>query len=56
VLLVAVLDGAAAPLRPGGAGGSGGHGLRLVAALSDDWGSDGHDEGKRVWFALRRTG
>lgn len=56
VLEVAVLDGSAVPLVPRGGGGSGGHGLQLVSALSDRWGSHPHVEGKRVWFELRRTG
>ncbi len=56
VLRVAVVDGSPAPLVPGGAGGSGGHGLRLVSALSDRWGSHEHVEGKRVWFELHRAG
>lgn len=54
VLHVAVLDGSAAPPVPRAATAHGGHGLQLVAALSDRWGSHERVEGKRVWFELRR--
>jgi anti-sigma regulatory factor (Ser/Thr protein kinase) len=39
-------------------GPHGGHGIRLVAALADRWGSEHHADGKRVWFQLgpRPTG
>ena len=33
----------------------GGHGLWLVAAVADRWGSEEHDRGKRVWFELQRA-
>ena len=33
----------------------GGHGLELVAALSESWGVRPLPEGKAVWFELRRT-
>lgn len=56
-LRVAVIDSsAAAPVldrSPGTA--PGGHGLKLVAAISDRWGSEAHLDGKRVWFELRRV-
>lgn len=55
VLEVAVLDGSAAPVAPRAGSGHGGHGLQLVSALSDRWGSHEHVEGKRVWFELRRV-
>ncbi len=55
VLEVAVLDGSAAPVTPRAGSGRGGHGLQLVSALSDRWGSHEHVEGKRVWFELRRV-
>jgi anti-sigma regulatory factor (Ser/Thr protein kinase) len=32
---------------------AGGHGMLLVAALADRWGSENHASGKRVWFELR---
>ena len=56
VLEVAVLDGSAVPPVPGGGRGNGGHGLQLVSAVSERWGSHRHVEGKRVWFELRRAG
>ena len=55
VLEVAVLDGSAVPVAPRGGSGAGGHGLQLVSALSDRWGSHEHVAGKRVWFELRRV-
>ena len=55
-LQVAVVDGstAAADTRPPTA--QGGHGLWLVAAVADRWGSEEHGSGKRVWFELGRAG
>jgi anti-sigma regulatory factor (Ser/Thr protein kinase) len=52
VLRVAVLDTSTA--RPGlrEQAASGGHGLRLIAAIAEDWGAERHDHGKRVWFEL----
>jgi two-component sensor histidine kinase len=35
--------------------GGGRHGLWLVAAVADRWGSEEHARGKRVWFELRRA-
>jgi anti-sigma regulatory factor (Ser/Thr protein kinase) len=32
-----------------------GRGLRIVDALSSDWGVDTYDHGKRVWFEVYRT-
>ena len=31
----------------------GGHGLKIVAAIADDWGTSRNDTGKTVWFTLR---
>ena len=56
VLRVAVSDGSPAPPVVRTAGAGGGHGLRLVSALSDRWGSDPRVGGKRVWFELRQGG
>jgi anti-sigma regulatory factor (Ser/Thr protein kinase) len=53
-LRVAVLDPSPTLPTLGDQGPSGGHGLHLVAALADQWGSEPHDDGKRVWFELRR--
>ncbi len=52
VLHVAVIDESPTPpvLRTDAT--PGGHGLRLLAAIADRWGSDRHDNGKRVWFEL----
>ena len=54
-LQVAVVDGSTtlADARPPTA--QGGHGLWLVAAVADRWGSEEHGRGKRVWFELRAT-
>jgi len=30
-----------------------GRGMRIVEALTDSWGSDDHDGGKRVWVELQ---
>ena len=56
VLEVAVLDGSPAPLVPRRADGNGGHGLQLVSAVADRWGSHERVDGKRVWFQLRGAG
>jgi hypothetical protein len=55
-LQVAVVDGCTtlADVRPPTA--QGGHGLWLIAAVADRWGSEKHVRGKRVWFELRATG
>jgi len=57
-LQVAVVDSSAAPPVPRTPGPHGGHGMGLVEAVADRWGSDDHGDGKRVWFELgpRRTG
>lgn len=34
-------------------GAAGGHGILLVEAVADRWGSENHASGKRVWFELR---
>jgi anti-sigma regulatory factor (Ser/Thr protein kinase) len=56
VLRVAVHDSSTDAPVPRAGAARGGHGLQLVAALSDDWGSQQHLDGKRVWFELRRAG
>ena len=33
----------------------GGHGLKIVAGIADDWGTSRTDEGKTVWFNLRHA-
>ena len=60
-LRVAVVDSSAVPpALPAPAGGTarGGHGMGLIAAVADRWGSEEHAGGKRVWFELgpRRLG
>jgi serine/threonine-protein kinase RsbW len=54
-LRVAVVDASATPpaTDAGRDSASGGHGLQLVEALADRWGSDAVTGGKRVWFELR---
>lgn len=56
-LWVAVIDASTTPAVPARSPGtsSGGHGLKLVAAIADRWGSEAHTNGKRVWFELRRA-
>jgi anti-sigma regulatory factor (Ser/Thr protein kinase) len=51
-LRVAVVD--RSPARPTvrGRGADGGHGIWLVSAVADRWGSEEHGGGKRVWFEL----
>jgi anti-sigma regulatory factor (Ser/Thr protein kinase) len=51
-LHVAVVDSSPVPPVPGPRGSQGGHGILLVAALADRWGSELHGTGKRVWFEL----
>jgi serine/threonine-protein kinase RsbW len=55
-LRVAVVDSSA--VLPGVASGGprGGHGLGLIAAVADRWGSEEYAGGKRVWFELGRVG
>jgi anti-sigma regulatory factor (Ser/Thr protein kinase) len=55
VLRIAVLDTSPVPPRPRAADADGGYGLRLVAAISDRWGSQERPDGKRVWAELRRS-
>ncbi|HVH95276.1 MAG TPA: ATP-binding protein [Nocardioidaceae bacterium] len=38
---------------PSGPGGLGGGGLWIVQSVARDWGSDGADGGKTVWFELK---
>ena len=54
-LHVAVIDDSAVPAATRPRTAQGGHGLWLVAAVADDWGSEEHVRGKRVWFELRRA-
>ena len=54
-LHVAVVDDSAVPAATRPRTAQGGHGLWLVAAVADDWGSEEHVRGKRVWFELRRA-
>ena len=51
-LRVAVVDASAAPPLLSQRGPAGGHGMWLVNALSDRWGSDEQTSGKQVWFEL----
>ena len=53
-LRVAVVDGSSAPPVLGARGPSGGHGMWLVSAIADRWGSDEQTGGKQVWFELDR--
>jgi hypothetical protein len=51
-LRVAVVDASAAPPILSQRGPAGGHGMWLVNALADRWGSDEQTSGKQVWFEL----
>ena len=51
-LRVAVVDASAAPPLLSARGPAGGHGMWLVNALADRWGSDEQTTGKQVWFEL----
>ena len=51
-LRVAVVDASAAPPILSARGPAGGHGMWLVSALADRWGSDEQTTGKQVWFEL----
>jgi hypothetical protein len=51
-LRVAVVDSSPVPPVPRPPGPRGGHGILLVDALADRWGSELHGTGKRVWFEL----
>jgi anti-sigma regulatory factor (Ser/Thr protein kinase) len=57
-LRIGVIDSSPELPAPVLHGPHGGHGIRLVAALADRWGSELHADGKRVWFELapRPTG
>jgi anti-sigma regulatory factor (Ser/Thr protein kinase) len=55
-LKVAVVDASTAPADARNPTAQGGHGLWLVEAVADRWGSEEHGHGKRVWFELRATG
>jgi anti-sigma regulatory factor (Ser/Thr protein kinase) len=54
-LHVAVVDASPVLPAPAPRGLPGGHGMRLVAALADRWGSERYGSGKRVWFELARA-
>jgi anti-sigma regulatory factor (Ser/Thr protein kinase) len=51
-LRVAVVDGSQAPPVLGARGPAGGHGMWLVSAMADRWGSNEQTGGKQVWFEL----
>ena len=51
-LRVAVVDASAAPPILSQRGPAGGHGMWLLSALADRWGSDQQTTGKQVWFEL----
>jgi anti-sigma regulatory factor (Ser/Thr protein kinase) len=55
-LQVAVVDGSTVPADARPPTSQGGHGLWLVAAVADRWGSEEHVRGKRVWFELQAAG
>ena len=55
-LQVAVVDGSTTPADARPPTAQGGHGLWLVAAVADRWGSEEHGRGKRVWFELQAAG
>jgi anti-sigma regulatory factor (Ser/Thr protein kinase) len=57
-LRVAVVDSSTVLPASTSGGPHGGHGLGLVAAVADRWGSEEYAGGKRVWFELgpRRPG
>jgi hypothetical protein len=54
VLHVSVADNSADPPRALEPGAAGGHGMWLLAAIADRWGSERYGTGKRVWFELSR--
>ena len=51
-LRVSVLDGSPTPPVVRDRSPAGGHGLWLVTAMADRWGSARHGTGKQVWFEL----
>jgi anti-sigma regulatory factor (Ser/Thr protein kinase) len=51
-LRIAVVDSSTVPPALASGGPLGGHGLGLIAAVADRWGSEEHAGGKRVWFEL----
>lgn len=55
-LRVAVVDSSTVLPAMASRGPRGGHGLGLIAAVADRWGSEEHAQGKRVWFELCRAG
>lgn len=57
-LRIAVVDGSGVRpvIRQLDTGNPRGRGMRLVAAIADQWGAEDHHGGKRVWFELRPPG
>ena len=57
-LRIAVVDGSGVRpvVRELDSGNPRGRGMRLVAAIADQWGAEDHRGGKRVWFELRPPG
>jgi len=53
-LRVSVLDSSPTPPVVRDRSPAGGHGLWLVTAMADRWGSARHGTGKQVWFELNR--
>ena len=53
-LRVSVLDGSPTPPVMHDRSPAGGHGMWLVTAIADRWGSGRHRTGKQVWFELDR--
>jgi anti-sigma regulatory factor (Ser/Thr protein kinase) len=52
LVTVAAADGSTVAPRPRSGDDNGGHGLRIIEALSAAWGVDGYPSGKRVWVQL----
>jgi anti-sigma regulatory factor (Ser/Thr protein kinase) len=53
-LRVSVVDGSPTPPVMLDRSPAGGHGMWLVTAIADRWGSGRHGTGKQVWFELDR--
>jgi len=51
---VSVLDSSPTPPMVRDRSPAGGHGLWLVTAMADRWGSARHGTGKQVWFELNQ--
>lgn len=54
VVVIGIADGSAVIPRPRAGDATGGRGLLLVEALTQQWGVENHHGGKRVWARLRR--